>query len=72
MSSLEELQHELIEGQKFAMQGSYQRKLPSKKAIPYLLSARKGIPNMERLLLFYKIINLNLFSKYTLQQSEIF
>ncbi|MDC7783374.1 DUF2695 domain-containing protein [Priestia megaterium] len=38
-----ELQNELIKGQKLAMQGSYQRRAPSKKAIPHLLAARKGL-----------------------------
>jgi tetratricopeptide (TPR) repeat protein len=43
MSNLEELQRELVKGQKLAMQGSYQRRSPSKKAIPHLLNARKGL-----------------------------
>ncbi|WP_230933917.1 DUF2695 domain-containing protein [Priestia sp. TSO9] len=43
MDSLLELKDELIKGQKLAMQGSYQRRAPSKKAIPHLLSARKGL-----------------------------
>ncbi|WP_421535950.1 DUF2695 domain-containing protein [Priestia sp. D3YE.R1] len=43
MDSLLELKDELIKGQKLAMQGSYQRRVPSKKAIPHLLAARKGL-----------------------------
>ncbi|NEW01335.1 DUF2695 domain-containing protein [Bacillus megaterium] len=43
MDSLLELKDELIKGQKLAMQGSYQRRAPSKKAIPHLLAARKGL-----------------------------
>ncbi|WP_394555643.1 DUF2695 domain-containing protein (plasmid) [Priestia aryabhattai] len=43
MSCLLKLQNELIKGQKLAMQGSYQRRAPSKKAIPHLLVARKGL-----------------------------
>ncbi|WP_228485680.1 hypothetical protein [Thermaerobacillus caldiproteolyticus] len=42
MSSLKELQKELVEYQKLAMQGSYQRRAPAKKAILYLFNARKG------------------------------
>ncbi|WP_140457117.1 DUF2695 domain-containing protein [Priestia megaterium] len=43
MDSLLDLKDELIKGQKLAMQGSYQRRAPSKKAIPHLLAARKGL-----------------------------
>ncbi len=41
MDSLLDLRIELITGQKLAMQGSYQRRAPSKKAIPHLLVAKK-------------------------------
>jgi tetratricopeptide (TPR) repeat protein len=43
MDNLNDLQNQLIQGQKISMQGSYQRRAPAKKAIPYLLSARKGL-----------------------------
>jgi tetratricopeptide (TPR) repeat protein len=43
MDNLNDLQNQLIQGQKLSMQGSYQRRAPAKKAIPYLLSARKGL-----------------------------
>jgi len=43
MNNLSELRIELVKGQKLAMQGSYQRRAPSKKAIPHLLVARKGL-----------------------------
>ncbi|EJS05244.1 DUF2695 domain-containing protein [Bacillus mycoides] len=43
MNNLEELQKELIEGQKLAMQGSYERKEPNKRAVPYFLNAKKGL-----------------------------
>ncbi|MBW0933484.1 DUF2695 domain-containing protein [Priestia megaterium] len=43
MDSLLDLRIELITGQKLAMQGSYQRRAPSKKAIPHLLVAKKGL-----------------------------
>ncbi|HGA0700124.1 DUF2695 domain-containing protein [Bacillus cereus] len=43
MDNLEVLKSELIKGQKLAMQGSYERKEPSKKAIPYLLKVKKGL-----------------------------
>ena len=43
MDKLNELQEQLIQGQKLSMQGSYQRRAPAKEAIPYLLNARKGL-----------------------------
>ncbi|WP_019413165.1 DUF2695 domain-containing protein [Paenisporosarcina sp. TG20] len=43
MVNLNDLQNELIQGQKLSMQGSDQRRAPEKIAIPYLLSARKGL-----------------------------
>lgn len=43
MDNLEVLKNELIKGQKLAMQGSYERKEPAKKAIPYLLKVKKGL-----------------------------
>ncbi|MHA7098801.1 DUF2695 domain-containing protein [Priestia aryabhattai] len=43
MNNLSELRIELVKGQKLAMQGSYQRRAPLKKAIPHLLVARKGL-----------------------------
>jgi hypothetical protein len=43
VANLNDLQNELIQGQKLSMQGSDQRRAPEKIAIPYLLSARKGL-----------------------------
>lgn len=43
MDILNDLQNELIQGQKLSMQGGYHRRAPAKKAIPYLLSARRGL-----------------------------
>ena len=43
VGNLNDLQNELIQGQKLSMQGSGQRRAPEKIAIPYLLSTRKGL-----------------------------
>ncbi|MBN8253617.1 DUF2695 domain-containing protein [Priestia flexa] len=43
MCSLKQIQETLLQGQQLAMQGSYQRRAPTKKAIPYLLKARKEL-----------------------------
>ncbi|MED4455680.1 DUF2695 domain-containing protein [Metabacillus fastidiosus] len=43
MNNLNDLQNQLIQGQRLSMQGSYQRRAPAKKAVSYLLSARKGL-----------------------------
>ncbi|WP_235950812.1 hypothetical protein [Heyndrickxia shackletonii] len=43
MDRLNELKDILIKGQQLSMQGSLQRRAPSKKAVPFLLSARKGL-----------------------------
>jgi hypothetical protein len=42
MEKLEVLKEALIEGQKLSMQGSYDRRAPAKKAVPFLL---KGVPS---------------------------
>ena len=42
-NKLSELKNLLIKGQQLSMQGSYQRRLPDKKAIPFLLDARKNL-----------------------------
>ncbi|WP_336769779.1 DUF2695 domain-containing protein [Bacillus bombysepticus] len=43
MDRLNELKATLIQGQQLSMQGSLQRRAPSKKAVPFLLSARQGL-----------------------------
>lgn len=43
MEKLEALKETLIEGQKLSMQGSLDRRAPAKKAVPFLLKARKGL-----------------------------
>ncbi|MEK5389699.1 DUF2695 domain-containing protein [Margalitia sp. FSL K6-0131] len=43
MDRLNELKDILIKGQQLSMQGSLQRRAPSKKAVPLLLSARQGL-----------------------------
>ncbi|WP_440604620.1 DUF2695 domain-containing protein [Bacillus sp. GB_SG_008] len=43
MDRLNELKATLIQGQRLSMQGSLQRRAPSKKAVPFLLSARQGL-----------------------------
>lgn len=46
--SLQELRATLIAGQQLAMQGSYERRAPAKKAVPYLLDARTGLRTYVR------------------------
>lgn len=41
--NLKELQEILIQGQKLSMQGSLDRRMPDKKAIPFFIDARKGL-----------------------------
>lgn len=43
MDTLNDLKNELLQGQMLSMQGSYQRRAPEKKAVPYLLNARNGL-----------------------------
>ncbi|WP_277585232.1 DUF2695 domain-containing protein [Psychrobacillus antarcticus] len=43
MEKLEALKETLIEGQKLSMQGSWDRRAPAKKAVPFLLEARRGL-----------------------------
>ncbi len=43
MEKLEALKETLIEGQKLSMQGSWDRRAPAKKAVPFLLEARQGL-----------------------------
>jgi hypothetical protein len=57
--SLGELQQILFSGQKLSMQGSYARRAPDKKGIPFLLEARKGLRE-------YIISNANDSSAYRL------
>ena len=40
---LQQLRETLIAGQRLAMQGSYERRAPAKKAVPFLLEARMGL-----------------------------
>lgn len=48
MDRLNELKDILIKGQQLSMQGSLQRRAPSKKAVPFLLSARQGLKEFVR------------------------
>ena len=41
--TLNELKQVLLEGQRRTMQGSYQRRSPAKKAVPFLREARTGL-----------------------------
>jgi hypothetical protein len=43
MKVLNELRQVLVEGQRRSMQGSYERRAPARKAIPYLIEARAGL-----------------------------
>jgi uncharacterized protein DUF2695 len=43
MSELDNLRQILLNGQRLSMQGSYQRRKPAEKALPYLNEAREGL-----------------------------
>lgn len=46
--TLQELRELLIAGQRLAMQGSYERRAPAKRAVPFLLDARSGLREYVR------------------------
>jgi hypothetical protein len=46
--SLQELRETLIAGQRLAKQGSYERRAPAKKAVPFLLESRAGLREYVR------------------------
>ena len=47
--SLQELREILVVGQRLAKQGSYERRAPEKKAVPYLVEARTGLREYVRI-----------------------
>lgn len=46
--TLQELRELLIAGQRLAKQGSYERRAPARKAVPFLLDARSGLREYVR------------------------
>jgi predicted Zn-dependent protease len=64
MEKLEALKTTLIEGQKLSMQGSWDRRAPAKKAVPFLLKARQGLKD------YVKENETNPFAWRLLSQAE--